>query len=147
MTYKSCRKGIQNQFGLINNIFDCHQWGEDVKFCRSRTKFIPSPMRKMVFIIVWVPSLSQNKGGTNLSFKPGLSWRSCSHVWGNKPLVISHLFLFFDKFVLIFIHIWVSWYYNFQSQVIFIYSIGLILFGSIISCFTGWNFIFFQWFI
>ena len=94
MTYKSFRKGIQNQFGLINNIFDCHQWGEDVKFCRSRTKFIPSPMRKMVFIIVWVPSLSQNKGGTNLSFKPGLSWRSCSHVWGNKPLVISHLFLF-----------------------------------------------------
>ena len=95
MTYKSCRKGIQNQFGLINNIFDCHQWGEDVKFCRSRTKFIPSPMRKMVFIIVWVPSLSQNKGGTNLSFIPGLSWRSCSHVWGNKPLVISHLSLFF----------------------------------------------------
>ena len=93
MTYKSCRKGIQNQFGLINNIFDCHQWGEDVKFCRSRTKFIPSPLRKMVFISVWVPSLSQNKGGTNLSFKPSLSRRPCSHVWGNKPLVISHLFL------------------------------------------------------
>ena len=64
--------------------------------------------------------------------------------FSNNDVFCYYLFIFhiafvslFDKFVLTFMHIYIFWYSNSQSQALFLYPISLIWFGLIISCFAS----------
>ena len=52
-------------------------------------------------------------------------------------IVTLYLFLILENLYKIFMHIYVFWYSNSQSQVIFLYPISLIWFVVIISCFVS----------
>ena len=56
------------------------------------------------------------------------------YCWFNCHITFVYLF---GKFVLTFMHIYVVWYSNFRSQVLFLYPIGLIWFGLIINYFAS----------
>ena len=52
-------------------------------------------------------------------------------------IVTLYLFLILENLYKIFMHIYVFWYSNSQSQVLFLYPISLIWFVVIISCFVS----------